>query len=295
MEVLYSFDPEDFFILIFEDIGRGKTSPLPSWCIDFNAPRRYTSFQYSRKFRAGFTASEGQTAPISSMDPTTCTLVVYGFPLDVVSKATSEYKHSSNLDTMQTEDSRKVHAKELLLWLRECYRLRDLSKYNSSSVESTKALCCTLFGIDGAEKARYSGDLPNALPNLERVMELTAFGDADNPSEATISSLRQWNSFETDWALALTHMTELMATCNNRRMFVTRRGHIGLGPPDLQAGDNICAFIRVGPLFALRKAENKASGAECFTLVGDAYMYGMMFGEALNDSGRAPTRKFDII
>ncbi|KAK3703568.1 hypothetical protein LTR37_014415, partial [Vermiconidia calcicola] len=296
MEVVYAFDPEDFFILIFDDIGRGKTSPLPSWCIDFNAPRRYTSFQFSRKFRAGVTASGGQTAPRSSLDPATCTLTVHGFLVDDVSQVTSEYTHRFSMETMAgDEDAYQITAKELLLWLRECYRLQDLSKYCGSSVESTKALCSTLFGIDGSKKARYSGDLPDAFPILERVMELYASGDVDNPGEATVSRLRQWSSFEDDWNSAIEHMTKLMATCNNRRMFVTRQGYIGLGPPDLQAGDKICAFIGVGPLFALRQAENKASGADRFTLVGDAYMYGMMFGEALNDAGRAPTRKFDII
>ncbi|KAK3686447.1 hypothetical protein LTR37_019797 [Vermiconidia calcicola] len=285
-EVLHAFDPEDFFYLIFGDIGRGKTSPLPSWCVDFNAPRRYSSFQTFRKFRAGFTASGDTTAPTSSLDPATCALAVYGFLVDDVSQVTSEYTVGFNLYTMTAnQESYKIMSNELLLWLRECYRLQALSRYHSNNVESTKALCSTLFGIDGS----------NAFANLERVMELYASGDVDNPSEATISSLHQWSSFEDDSNSALEEMTKLMKTCDNRRMYRTRRGYIGLGPPDLQAGDEICAFIGVGPLFALRKAENKVSGADCFTLVGDAYMYGMMFGEALNDPGRAPTRKFDII
>ncbi|KAK4693320.1 hypothetical protein P7C71_g4055, partial [Lecanoromycetidae sp. Uapishka_2] len=106
------------------------------------------------------------------------------------------------------------------------------------------------------------------------------------------------------------YLMAITATCENRRLFATKQGRIGLGPPDLQVGDKICAFIGAEPLFALRTADhgswttkNRMSSPlpppppslETFRLIGDAYVHGLMYGEAFTAKGRGPKQRFVLV
>ena len=84
-------------------------------------------------------------------------------------------------------------------------------------------------------------------------------------------------------------VTEVVTNCNNRRLFATKRGRIGLGPPDLQVGDKICAFIgssRLAP---------PPPSPETFRLIGDAYVHGLIYGEAFTTEGRGPKQRFVLV
>lgn len=93
-------------------------------------------------------------------------------------------------------------------------------------------------------------------------------------------------------------------------MFATQNGRIGLGPPGLKVGDRICAFVGAETLFAVRETDPGSGPADIerrsrlveppapaqadqktFRLVGDAYVHGLMFGEAFAAEGRGPTRQ----
>lgn len=69
MKILHSFDVGDFLIVIIENISRKGTTPLPSWCVDFNEPRKYNPFQPHRDFRAGFVGPQDRTAVESALQP----------------------------------------------------------------------------------------------------------------------------------------------------------------------------------------------------------------------------------
>ncbi|TDZ20759.1 Heterokaryon incompatibility protein 6, OR allele [Colletotrichum orbiculare MAFF 240422] len=61
---------------------------------------------------------------------------------------------------------------------------------------------------------------------------------------------------------------------SNRRFFTTRGGYWGLGPPLMRGGD-VCAVLMGGDVpFVLRPTDDGR-----FRLVGQAYMYGVMYGE----------------
>jgi hypothetical protein len=62
----------------------------------------------------------------------------------------------------------------------------------------------------------------------------------------------------------------------NRALFITKAGHIGLGPLRMQSGDNV--MIPFGSRCALIL---RAQSDGDFTLVGQAYCDGFMKGEAL--------------
>lgn len=61
-----------------------------------------------------------------------------------------------------------------------------------------------------------------------------------------------------------------------RRFFVTSKGHLGSGPTDMQAGDQICILQGAKTPFILRERENST-----YELVSHAYVHGIMHGEGL--------------
>lgn len=102
------------------------------------------------------------------------------------------------------------------------------------------------------------------------------------------------------------------AASQGRKFYSTKDGRIGLGPPDTKSGDNICVFHSAAPVFIVRfdsaSATSKADLADedlvkqlekisladlnelqinyfqnkPATLIGDAYVYGLMYGEWLS-------------
>lgn len=67
---------------------------------------------------------------------------------------------------------------------------------------------------------------------------------------------------------------------NNRRFFVTKGGYWGLGPATIQGGD-VCAILLGADVpFVLRPTAEEGT----FKLVGQAYVYGVMYGELLKRS-----------
>ena len=61
-----------------------------------------------------------------------------------------------------------------------------------------------------------------------------------------------------------------------RRVFKTRGGYMGTGPRSLRAGDEVWILHRAGLPFVLRPEPNGT-----FRLIGEAFVYGVMHGEAL--------------
>ncbi|KAK8024690.1 hypothetical protein PG990_002513 [Apiospora arundinis] len=65
----------------------------------------------------------------------------------------------------------------------------------------------------------------------------------------------------------------------NRCLYRTRRGYLGNGLHDVQRGDVVCVFMGGAVPFILRL---RADG-EGYTLIGDAYVHGIMDGELVKD------------
>lgn len=71
--------------------------------------------------------------------------------------------------------------------------------------------------------------------------------------------------------------TKLSIICHGRRFFATSRGQIGLGPAHTKPGDLICVFYGGDTPYILRKDP----AADTFEFIGEAYVHGLMYGEAL--------------
>ena len=71
-----------------------------------------------------------------------------------------------------------------------------------------------------------------------------------------------------------------------RVVFVSDKNHLGIGPCDLTKGDRVA--ILKGSRVPLILRPQKMEEGECFTVLGDAYVHGMMQGEAYNEDQCVP-------
>ncbi|KAJ4211498.1 hypothetical protein NW759_012410 [Fusarium solani] len=63
---------------------------------------------------------------------------------------------------------------------------------------------------------------------------------------------------------------------HTRRAFLTSTGYVGVGPLDTRVGDEVCVFIGGNATYLVRAEEN-----DLHSLVGEAYVHGVMYGELL--------------
>lgn len=81
----------------------------------------------------------------------------------------------------------------------------------------------------------------------------------------------------------------LVGMTENQSFFITKLGYIGIGPPQTQPGDQIWVFHGGNVPFMMRKFANQEGDDSQLTLVGDAYVHGIMDGEALNNEPHVQT------
>lgn len=75
-------------------------------------------------------------------------------------------------------------------------------------------------------------------------------------------------------------------TLGNATFCETRKGYLGLVPGDVQVGDNIVIFKGAVVPFILRGTD----GPDNYTLIGEAYIHGIMHGEALEMKSLVQTK-----
>jgi hypothetical protein len=96
------------------------------------------------------------------------------------------------------------------------------------------------------------------------------------------------NSTSSYWESDLANSFHISFTeaCIGRRFFVTKKGYFGIGPAELEEGDEIYIIAGGKHPFVLRPLPEPQSYT--FELVGDCYVHGIMDGEAVSDhvSGR---------
>jgi hypothetical protein len=74
-----------------------------------------------------------------------------------------------------------------------------------------------------------------------------------------------------------TFSRDLQTSCLGKKLFGTKEGYIGVGDVTLQADDLVCVLFGGKVPFILRKMEGH------YRFVGECYLHGIMFGEALGE------------
>ena len=312
MKVLHDFDVTDFSHVITDDIGRKSNVNLPSWCIDFNAPKLYNAFPAFRRFRAGSTGPNDSTGIIeSSIRPTDGALSVTGHLLDQVSRVTSvcEVPSFRSDDAAAADNAPSQESLEevrmFVDWLVDCNELCDETLSGSYRAKKL-AMCLTMVAADGEPKTL---DFAKIAAKREKKTEASIIIYAHISVINSFEAILRGDA-EPPVILHDEYLPVLSEACDNRKVFATQQGRIGLGPPDLKMGDRICAITGAEALFAIRGADRDSwvdverrstlvaaprPGQETFRLVGDAYVHGLMFGEAFTAAGRGPTRQLVLI
>jgi hypothetical protein len=75
----------------------------------------------------------------------------------------------------------------------------------------------------------------------------------------------------------------------NHAFFITKTGYIGIGPPNTQPGDQVWIFYGGKVPFIMRRSSSVGAKIERsgMQLIGDAYVHGIMDGEAVPDGHQA--------
>ena len=103
-------------------------------------------------------------------------------------------------------------------------------------------------------------------------------------------NIQQWGVYQEAADAAI---RAIGAACNGRAFFVTGNKHMGLAPGISRPGDEVCILFGCPVPFIIRPLEVRKSWTDSgetmeqkhYVLVGECYVYGLMDGEALEDTG----------
>ena len=83
------------------------------------------------------------------------------------------------------------------------------------------------------------------------------------------------------WSTDMEHiLLDVESGTRGRTMFRTKNGLLGVGPAKCQPGDQVIVLLGGNMPYIVRKAPSRLS-RDCFTILGDSYVHGIMDGEAL--------------
>ncbi|KAE8450788.1 hypothetical protein EG329_005701 [Mollisiaceae sp. DMI_Dod_QoI] len=236
------------------------TSWIPTWSRDTST----TSLGVSRDhyFDVSYDACAG-FSPDWKLEKSTKTLKVHGFVFDVIEDclATEEVDEQGTVIQKSTD--------QLIL---------EASQLRSNSTDSTLDV---LLDIGKTLTVGYSNDKPAHFLSAFAAFRLHLTKEAYNQGRIIPlnlapegrSKLRETAKGEgidgIYWAAS--------RFCTGRKIFSTQNGLLGLGPCALKEGDLCCILFGASVPFVLRSDNQK------YKLVGEAYVQGVMKGEAIAD------------
>lgn len=81
----------------------------------------------------------------------------------------------------------------------------------------------------------------------------------------------------------------LIGMMENQTFFITKTGYIGIGPPQTTSGDRVWILHGGNVPFVMKKIDEDKGGCPQLALIGDAYVHGVMDGEAVQDEPHVQT------
>lgn len=235
--------------------------PLSSWVVDWSMPLRYpcTIRANTYHFQASGDTMEKQIVTF----PQPHLLNLWGFTFDSIEEVGSVW--DPHWLTPLDLDATSLYLGEIRAFCEKSPRIQD--------DEPGKAAPAHIAVRERFETGNPEDRL-NSYNLLLRMLE---------ERKAKIES-----SFTADEeAFIDMYMTELL-TLHTRRPFLSKTGYIGLVPEGCVAGDVLVLFFGATVPYVLRARDEGD-----YTLVGEAYVYGVMQGE-LVEEGDYPKENFTI-
>jgi hypothetical protein len=254
--------------------------PLPSWAPDWSErilipladPPKASNFRFqaSRDSQSEFSFSNYSNGPIN--------LTVTGIVVDSVLAVGDSVMEIRISDRTIFDHDQDQNFNLALRWLRD---VENLSKH-----------CGNMYGgVSGTKEAIWrtpiadteltlAGKHQRAAKSLEECHQYCKSG-------IMRAVLKGHELQQKRFALAGRYWRLLVTRCSNRKLFVTEKGYLGLGPAAVLTGDIIAVILGLDTPLVLRR-----SGVDGYQIVGEAYVHGIMDGETMK--GSPSTERFNI-
>ena len=224
---------------------------LPSWVPDWSQPPFSNVLGRPGGWRKRFNANNNYSS-LATFNADSSILTVAGKGVDIVCAISEEYR----LDNLGPRST-------LQIWDQEA---KVLDAYPTGQTVSD----AFLETLVASSRSKAYETPHTAVKMFSHSWRLRWLDKVPPPDVAYTSSL----------AAKEAHIFNEMVikACNGRRFFRTQKGYMGLGPKDIQDGDTVSVLLSGQVPFILRKLD------EAYTLVGESYVHGIMYGEALDDA-----------
>ncbi|KAH7467493.1 hypothetical protein FOMA001_g15115 [Fusarium oxysporum f. sp. matthiolae] len=135
---------------------------------------------------------------------------------------------------------------------------------------------------DMASRGVYeTATLEGEIRELEGVMHNQFLQVRPLPNVGTRELLKHpWMNFSHNKKKYGGYIKRIYAACAHRSLLTTYRGYMGLAPWNAQIGDKVAILYGGETPFILRNIK----GTEDFSLVGEAFVYGLMAGEGMSEA-----------
>lgn len=257
----------------------GHTEGLPTWCPNFAVYKRNISIAnyLGCTFCAGHPAKKSRQSVaaglqlVKSVSDDSRELALRGFLLDTISMTVKYPGGSSTIDS----STRDEMFTKVIDWEATCL---DMSRSAYNRLDDTRdAHVRTLTG-GSARKGPPDDD------DHELLMSYMMMRYGDESRRARYRDFKSLSDRQRDHARHLLRC--LSSVCYERCFFSTENGRIGLAPAWAKQGDGICIFHGGLSPFILRPTEENPLH---YKLMGEAYVDGVMYGEAFGlDESNAP-------
>ena len=236
---------------------------LPSWVPDFSVPADARTFYLSSYRASGDLKSRVESASNASI------MKVEGYEIDILVEHAEPDSGEGNII-----DKARHIGNVIQQW--QSHGLTDPSR----DVWRT---------LIGDHPFRQYSHCPAPAEFEQKYEALFEGGPIPADFGPKLTSGERWWEFIKSYALAMD------ATLAGRSIFVTQKGMLGIGPKNVQKGDLVCVLFGGDVPFILRELREVDRGERLNILVGDAYVQGLMYGEAVHDPSLGCKRWFSLI
>lgn len=110
--------------------------------------------------------------------------------------------------------------------------------------------------------------------------------ECSNIDPYLLPNVRKWLARPVEGDVFVDLYESLVGMMENQTFFITKSGYIGIGPPDTSARDQVWVFKGGNVPFVMRGAGVERKEQPQLILVGDAYVHGIMDGEAMESQSQ---------
>ena len=237
---------------------------LPSWCPDLaTPPAGVGGMDVSELFSAGG-LPHNQANPAVELGPESNQLLLLGSIADAVAEVAPTSRMPSMTTTGQESPDSAVLALE---WEQSCCALARKHEQITVSAEYIRTLCMDQIRETNLVRSRrFTPEDGSGYHDMLSRWRSIAAGHTSYPYDAT--------------GYSYYHSVRL-ACVFSRNFFTTKNGCLGMGPNNMRVGDVVIIWKGASIPLMLRPTAN--SRPKLFNLVGECYLHGVMYGEALRD------------